>query len=86
MPGREYAYRSVKRLAEVIAVAHLDGSSMEGHTHPHRPYCTPGFTLNGKLGVERSSKGVVRGREDGAEGIADRLKDMAIVDFYGVPE
>ncbi len=65
--------------AEVVPVAGFDRAGVERHPHPQGSDNAPRFRSEGALAGEGGGEGLGGIGEDGADGVADGLEDVALV-------
>ncbi len=77
MPCHQQSRHPVERRPEIVVVASLGRARLERHPHPQRSDLAPRLDAERPLGGKGGDEGILPGSEGGAEGIADRLEDVA---------
>jgi hypothetical protein len=76
----------VDRRAEVITVSLLCRACVQSHPHPKRTGLLPSLGQERALGLQGCLKRIRGSRKASAEGITDRLEDVATTLLYGASQ
>src|SRR5215211_5687045 len=84
--GREQPRNPVYGWSEVVAISLLCGARVQGHPHPKRLSLLPFEGEEPALGFQGGFQGIRGSGENGTEGVAHRLEDVATTLLYGAPQ
>src|SRR5687767_3041710 len=83
MPGREETRHPVHGLPEIVTSTLFGHARVQGHPNPDLPYSVrPLGLMERMLCLKGSGNGIVGSVECSAEGIANRLEDVAAILLY----